>query len=441
MRGDPTSLLRHQPLSGETEVTNPNEADERFSLLGRQAGIKDSGDLDTGEQEQARLIADGVQAWKKLYPSKHVPDPTHAVVPIDPTAAVGQGAAAPDSATASSTSPSSSLTIEEGSGDKSRKPSDTESSQIPVEHVEGGLKCPFASTFGSMPTHHPLKRQPISSTQRPESLPTSREGRAGPLKSSSVPPPQRQPDDIPSAPPSATGSASKCPIRFLDHYSPEEVAEYFKRHKHEIPRSHEVCVKRYQNNAESIRELDAKYGSLVTMLQGLGAKHQPLLPAQAQEENGFEPALAGKSLSKIRTWAEGVGDAASGINRINPEAAPQTQDAYNDAPQISSREGRFERPLNNIRVGESPTRPWGIPVPFGEDAAESVAGGQTSLLQERPQSMAGVAGVESHRERKREREQEQPRMLFTGPVFIGYAPEQAAVLLRETGLGRRDEEG
>ena len=39
-----------------------------------------------------------------------------------------------------------------------------------------------------------------------------------------------------------------CPIRFLDQHSPEEVATYFERHKHELPRSHEVCVKRYQSN-------------------------------------------------------------------------------------------------------------------------------------------------------------------------------------------------
>ena len=54
-----------------------------------------------------------------------------------------------------------------------------------------------------------------------------------------------------------------CPIRFLDQHSPEEVATYFEKHKHELPRSHEVCVRRYQKNEEQIRKLDAKYGSPV----------------------------------------------------------------------------------------------------------------------------------------------------------------------------------
>ncbi|KAK3060873.1 hypothetical protein LTR53_019968, partial [Teratosphaeriaceae sp. CCFEE 6253] len=30
-----------------------------------------------------------------------------------------------------------------------------------------------------------------------------------------------------------------CPIRFMDQHSPEEVATYFEKHKHELPRSHE----------------------------------------------------------------------------------------------------------------------------------------------------------------------------------------------------------
>jgi len=34
-----------------------------------------------------------------------------------------------------------------------------------------------------------------------------------------------------------------------------------------------------------------------------------------------------------------------------------------------------------------------------------------------------------------QRKEQQPRMLFTGPVFIGYSAEDAAKILRESGLG------
>ena len=54
--------------------------------------------------------------------------------------------------------------------------------------------------------------------------------------------------------------------------------QYFEKHKHELPRSHEVCINRFQSNAQSIEELDRKYGDLVSMIQGLGQKHQDYLP-------------------------------------------------------------------------------------------------------------------------------------------------------------------
>jgi hypothetical protein len=44
---------------------------------------------------------------------------------------------------------------------------------------------------------------------------------------------------------SAQHNPSKCPIRYLDQYSPEEVTKYFENYKHEIPRSHAVCISRY----------------------------------------------------------------------------------------------------------------------------------------------------------------------------------------------------
>ena len=153
-----------------------------------------------------------------------------------------------------------------------------------------------------------------------------------------------------SPPPSASGSAAKCPIRYLDQHSPEEVARYFETHKHEIPRSHEVCVKRYQRNEDDIRKLDAKYGNLVSMIQGLGQKHQPMLPANQQEEDVDEE-LERTSNDRVEKWAKAV--SADGVGQ--EDTAPEDDE---------DRESRFERPLKEIRVGESPSRPWGISVPI-----------------------------------------------------------------------------
>ena len=150
--------------------------------------------------------------------------------------------------------------------------------------------------------------------------------------------------------PSVTGSAAKCPIRYLDQHSPEEVAAYFETHKHEIPRSHEICVRRYQRNESDIRKLDAKYGSLVNMIQGLGQKHQPLLPSK-EEEDFVE--MEHVSNEMVENWAQAV--SADGVGE--PDAVEPVDEGDSD------RESRFDRPFKEIRVGESPSRPWGISVP------------------------------------------------------------------------------
>lgn len=151
-------------------------------------------------------------------------------------------------------------------------------------------------------------------------------------------------------PPSASGSASasKCPIRFMDQHSPEEIAAYFKNHKHEIPRSHEICVKRYQSNAQSIRQLDAKYGDLVSMIQGLGMKHRPLLPADDDMEI---PATEQNLLERVEKWSDEIRQTPEGSKAETPEAP------------VNERENLFDRPLKEVRLGESPSRPWGISVP------------------------------------------------------------------------------
>ncbi|KAM7206675.1 hypothetical protein V8F33_000318 [Rhypophila sp. PSN 637] len=159
-----------------------------------------------------------------------------------------------------------------------------------------------------------------------------------------------------SAPPTAP---SKCPIRFLDKHSPEEIAHYVETHKHEIPRSHEICVRRYQRNEEQIRKLDAKYGSLVGMINDLSQLHRPMLPSAAIAEHPEEVDRA--SNERVESWARAISSDG------DSEEPPQV-------PVYEDRQGRFDRPLRDVRLGESPSRPWGIPVPFGVGPAAADGG-------------------------------------------------------------------
>lgn len=163
-----------------------------------------------------------------------------------------------------------------------------------------------------------------------------------------------------SPPPSVNGVTSKCPIRFLDKHSPEELAEYFSHHKHEIPRSHEICVRRYQSNSESIRQLDAKYANLASLIQDLGVKHQPMLTTNEGDDH---MGIAKSSAEKVEEWAENLKELSTDANM--EDTISQTKP--------DSRLGVFDRPFKEIRVGESPSRPWGIPVPFPERQAQSTA--------------------------------------------------------------------
>lgn len=263
-----------------------------------------------------------------------------------------------------------------------------------------------------------------------------------------------------SPPPSVAGSAAKCPIRYLDQHSPEEVARYFETHKHEIPRSHEICVKRYQRNEQDIRKLDAKYGNLVSMIQGLGQKHQPMLPTK-EEENSVEVEQA--SNERVENWAKAV--STDGVDHEEERLFPEDEE---------DRESRFDRPLKEVRVGESPSRPWGISVPILDPPERPVSPppapvsvehapkqpsncpfghGAPLEVEEKPAGKCPFPHTQEVREQTAVPPPPQPQpaqtrptfvqpgelpkmsgvvpqMVFTGPVFIGYPMEQAIAFMQ-----------
>ena len=271
--------------------------------------------------------------------------------------------------------------------------------------------------------------------------------------------------------------AGLCPIRFLEKSSPEEIALYFEEHKHELPRSHEICVKRYQSNAESIRELDAKYGNLVSMIQGLGQKHQPMLPNQPSEDMEDEEDRV--SADRVRRWA-------STVSNIN---VPLGADEEDD----EERKPHFDRPMRDVRIGESPSRPWGIQVPisalekaerpssveaevgqdvpkearieaeekFQKDAGIGKPAGKCPFHFDAPKIVEQPIAVDQPKMENTKKNEPVPKqhgifmdegqggptfvspqattpetgsafagMTITGPVFIGYSPEQAIALLQ-----------
>lgn len=164
--------------------------------------------------------------------------------------------------------------------------------------------------------------------------------------------------EAPAASVSGSANLQTCPIRFLDQHSPEAIAEYFEEHKHELPRSHEICVQRFQANDQSIRALDAKYGNLVSMIQGLGQKHQSMLSHEPKPDI-IEESDDTESKQKIQKWASAVSE----YQGSNPAADVEEADDEASNKDDDGRESRFDRSLREVRVGESPSRPWGMHVP------------------------------------------------------------------------------
>ncbi|KAK1972953.1 hypothetical protein LY78DRAFT_649874 [Colletotrichum sublineola] len=203
-----------------------------------------------------------------------------------------------------------------------------------IEGKKGSLECPFSSPKA--------EGDGVGGTQDP-----TPHHSADPICAAMFEESTSQPA------PGAVDSPAKCPIRYLDQHSPEEIAHYVETHKHELPRSHEVCVRRYQKNEVQIKKLDAKYGNLVNMIQGLSALHQPMLPESQQEQEEIDRA----SNERVHNWAKAV-------TVSEPEDAEQSLPEPMDADE--ARQSHFDRPLKEVRVGESPSRPWGISVPIYE---------------------------------------------------------------------------
>ena len=353
--------------------------------------------MGAGEQDSAMAIADGVKAWKILTDKRGPLRYRHYARSLDHQQTQASPQASPKQDTRSAGKPAV--------------------DQNTTEHSE----CPFA-TMAHL--REPKSAGSDSSPKkRPDSLPTPPHTQEHSLET----PRKDTFDKYDSPPPSISGSISKCPIRMLGERSPEEIAQFFENHKHEIPRSHEICVRRYQSDSQTIRELDAKYGNLANMIKGLGMKHQPLLPGK---EEGYEDdsAMDTRSIRKVESWAHKVDVVHDGVDKSN--------DITTNISESDDRQGHFDRPFREIRVGESPSRPWGISVPVAEPSLNPVENGSTPRPK-RTQSNAHDAQsgnktrLATGRSTTQEPENDKPRMLFTGPVFIGYGPEQAAALMRQ----------
>ena len=347
--------------------------------------------MGTEDQQYALAIADGVEAWKRLTDGE---GPLWRRYNADKLHKQQSRENYPEQ----TASPEDHPTVNQDDGDSA--------------------KCPFAAMSHLGEPETQTFEPPVM--QRPDSLPTP-------------PHTQEQLANIPhedtgdkhdSTPPSISGSIAKCPIRMLDERSPEEIAQFFENHKHEIPRSHEICVRRYQSNSQTIRELDAKYGNLANMIKGLGAKHQPLLPSKEDDEDD-DAAMDTKSMRKVESWTQKV------------DGKPDSPDMPNIKTQLfgsDDRQGHFDRPLKEIRVGESPSRPWGIYVPAAvppSNLGEYASTPTPKKIKDGGAPFGNGPKIATGHGAEEPTKDDRSRLLFTGPVFIGYGPDQAAALIKQ----------
>ncbi|KAK3078310.1 hypothetical protein LTS18_007907 [Coniosporium uncinatum] len=237
------------------------------------------------------------------------------------------------------------------------------------------------------------------------------------------------------------------------------------------------------------------------MIQGLGAKHQPMLPEKGEGEDDEDEAIEDiqdepdiKHRDKVRKWATNVTNSLrNSSEEVNVD--PTAEDPTNNPPDPDERVPHFDRPLKDVRVGESPSRPWGIQVPVKYQKAASAPSSEASApaasprtqdvevskpASERPirpvglmESKNGAKCPFDHGQFKKAKEQDLkqnpqmpemdghaekpkppapaqptfvtaeppkrgggPQMVFNGPVFMGYSAEQAMAIINGTGLGK-----
>jgi len=196
--------------------------------------------------------------------------------------------------------------------------------------------------------------------------------------------------------------------------------------------------------------------------------------------------------SRVQNWAKAVS-----VSLENNVDEPQTAPVEDDDDRLS----HFDRPLKDVRVGESPSRPWGITVPeryAAESGAMSTrsdptaspletpmvaepgspakgkcpfdhknmkfdaAPPQPALREEaptQPQAQPQAPGQSPPRDQPPPASQPEQRppcthptgfaeesvpskpggvqMVFNGPVFLGYGMEQALALLQQGGFGNK----
>ena len=200
------------------------------------------------------------------------------------------------------------------------------------------------------------------------------------------------------------------------------------------------------------------------MIRGLSVKHQAFLPNEGQE-----PASnSGGSAQRVEKWAADVDSKHVAIKEEGEEDDGEEE-----------RQGHFDRPLREVRVGESPSRPWGIPVPIPPDPVISAPHSPTAPVQVSGDERLGanpgdtnmgvpmpgrcpfghggnqpanvVAETETIRNEEvrdqaadgddagdRPPDNPEPKskpanVVFNGPVFFGYSAEQTASLIQNLG--------
>ena len=209
-----------------------------------------------------------------------------------------------------------------------------------VEGKRGNLQCPFSQRPVPADAPEDQKHEGAHAQQAPHSA-------SDPLCAAMY-------EESNSQIHGGNASSRQCPIRYMDQRSPEEIANYVEAHKHELPRSHEVCLRRYQHNEHQIKKLDSKYGNIVSMIEGLGQLHQPMLPEDEQGRQRRQSEIEKASNERVHDWAKAVTDTPTD---------PKDDEDLEQAVEDVGRHGHFDRPLKEVRVGESPSRPWGISVP------------------------------------------------------------------------------